>query len=542
MPSIPRVTGPSVASAPLPGVRQGLDIPIEAVSSGRMFEKAGRDISAAADKLDTAATRIQDQQDTDLVFQADTALKTAYLEYQNAANQRKGVNAWGLQQETTKWFDDNIAKIGATLTDRQRRVYEQRAAQLRLAGLDYYGRYELQERNAATELNNAANIDSAINVAASDPIDNNIAAAVKVIDQNTKANAKLFGWSPEVVNAKVTEATGKLHQQVLQGLIENDPMQAEQYLNAHRAEIPGAMLAELDKGVRIGTAKARSQEFADEVIATGLSEAEAVKHIREKYKGDEEDIYISEVRSRFAEIEAARNRAERAAADEAWRIIGDGGAIGDVPTNVLMQMDPRTRISLADYADKGGNVKTDWVVYSSLRDLARTDPQTFINTDLTGYFNRLAPAQREQLIDLKGSMGKADKVEDVATLDQQLSTAHNLLAITGADNAEARGKFDSAVQTLVNTAQTAKGKALTFEERQKIIDTMMLPGAIPGTFNDTEGRVYEFYGTPDADKFVLEVPTDERDAIVEEFKAKGVANPTDEQISRAYLIGKGIGE
>jgi hypothetical protein len=552
MARVPRVTGVSATTAAMPNVRQNLSAPAEAFggTAARQMAETGRNLSTAGNKLDDVATKIQEQTDLDLVFQADTALKNQYLEFQQSANNRKGVQAWGLAGETKKWFDDNITKIGGNLSERQKRVFLQRAETLRLQGLDYYGRYELDERNKATAASTEANTLSAIDVAASDPTPGNIAASTKLISQNADANARLFGWSPEVLAAKKAEDLGKLHQQVLQGLVENDPMQAEAYYNEHKAEIPGAMQAEIGKAVRIGTAKEKAQALVDKVMASGLSEAAALDMIRSEYSGDEEDIYVSAVKSRFNEIDAARNRAEKENRDAAYDAVARaGGDLSRVPAGVISRLGDYDRAQLDAYAERissGKAIKTDLETYDQLSKLAREQPEAFVDYDLLQHRSQLSDTDFKRFTDLKASLAKPEKVTDIATLEQQLTSRHEALGLTGSDTegakAAKRARFDKMARDALDGFKTREGREPTYKEREELLDRLMLPGTLKGSgvIWDDEARLYEVIDTSDADKFEITVPDDDRTRIVNSFKARGVNDPTDEQILQAYRRAKGI--
>lgn len=548
---VPRATNPTVSSNALPGVRQNLAVSADAYGgvAARSATAAGRDLAATGDKLDATASKIQEQVDLDLVFQADTALKSQYLEYQQTANTRKGVNAWGLAGETKKWFDDNIAKAGTGLTDRQRRVFLQRAETLRLSGMDYYGRYELDERNKATIVSAEANSLSAINVAASDPTAGNIAISTDLITKNAQARARMEGWSPEVLAAKTAEDIGKLHQQVLQGLVENDPMQAEAYYNEHKAEIPGSMQAEIGKAVRIGTAKEKAQALTDQVIASGMSEAQALDKIRTEYSGDEEDIYVSAVKSRFGEIEAARNKAERDNRDAAFNAIAEaGGDMSKVPAAVISRLDAYDRAQLETYGESlsaGKTVKTDLETYDRLSTLAREQPEAFVDYDLLKDRNSLSDTDFKRFSDLKANLAKPDKVSDIAALEQQLTSRHEALGLTGSDTdgakATNRAKFDKMARDALDAFKTQNGKEPTYKEREELLDRLMLPGTLKGSgvFVDDEARLYEVLDTADQESFELTVPDDDRTRIINSFKARDV-EPTEAQIVQAYRRAKGL--
>jgi len=176
---------------------------------------------------------------------------------------------------------------------------------------------------------------------------------------------------------------------------------------------------------------------------------------------------------------------------------------------------------------EGRTVKTDWTLYLDLRQQAIDAPQKFAQLDLREYVDRIGPAQLEQLVDMKGSLiermerpGKTPR--DVVTLTQQMNATMAALKIKRADD---KGRFISFVQAEVDDAAQAKGKPLTFDERQLIIDKAVLQGPDPDAWLWGEKRLYEL--TPEQRaRFKPNAPTDapatEVEALNDALRAQGL--------------------
>ena len=544
MARVPTVTGPTVALSAAPTVRQNISVSPESFGASTTFRQVGSDLTNIGDRINATAVRIAERQDADLVFQAETGLQTAWSDYQKSINQRKGVDAWGIHEQTKQWFDQNIKAFGAGLmNERQRALYNQTAIKTRLTGIDYAGRYEDDERQKSLVASNQARIDSNINIAAADPTAANVDNARSAIMRGVTAVGQLNGWAPEQVQTTIQESTGKLHTAILTSMLETDPLNAERYFEENKAEIPGTMQAGLAKNIRAGTSRVRAQSFADQVMASGMSQTQALADIRKNFDGEDEDTYVAEINRRFAEQEAARNRVEREASDMAWKELQRSGDINKIPTGVIAAMDPRAALALQNEAERraaGKDAQTDWSLYYQLRRRAIEQPGTFAQEDLTKYFDHLGKAQRETLIDLQGAASKPEKMQDAASLSQQLSAAHDIMG-WGTSDQEQKGKFDATVQNEIDAEQRAKGKTLTYQERQQVIDRMMAPGAVPGRlFGSNSRKYFETVGTPDQQNFTPTISDDDRQAIVNGLKAKGINNPSDDQVMRIYRRAKGL--
>jgi hypothetical protein len=544
MPRVPAVTGPSAELAPLPNVRQSIDAPVGAFAgSAQQAQQLGHALKSVEGAAATFFRERQEREDADMLLRAGTALTNEWVDQERQLRNRNGQDAWGATEDTKKWFDDAVKRNSEGLTnERQRLLFRRQAEALRARGVEYAGRHEDEQRKKSLVESGQASIVADINLAAADPSPDSIGKARTTIGNKVEAVGRLSGWTPEKIALEKQNQTGTLHTQVLQAMVENDPMKAEAYFAANKAEIPGVKHAEIEKTVRLGTTKVKAQAFADEAVKRGVPEADAIKLIREKYTGDEEDTFVTTLKGRIAEQHAARERLQGDAAEAAWGVIEQGGGWSAIPTKVQADMDPRTRIAIKNHLKEKANsaavdrTRTDWALYAQLREEAAADPAAFAKKSLVQHFDKLAPAQRESLLDLKAAAGKPDKTQDVVTLQQQLGIAHNLLKLGNGDQ-EKKGRFDAVTVQALNDARKVKGSDLTQDERQKVIDKMMIE-------NDSwffgGKRFYEVAGTPDAAKFTPTISDADRAGIVTAFKKRGVAAPTDAQILQAFKAAKGL--
>jgi hypothetical protein len=126
------------------------------------------------------------------------------------------------------------------------------------------------------------------------------------------------------------------------------------------------------------------------------------------------------------------------------------------------------------------------------------------------------------MIDLQAQIRDPEGRNGVATLENQLTHAHEILGFgTSTNDKSLMGQFDSAVMLAVQgELSRRKVKSLSFDERQNIIDRMMISGelntgffakAAPDSFVADLGKVfgigpdrryYQVVNTPDAANFV----------------------------------------
>jgi hypothetical protein len=222
-----------------------------------------------------------------------------------------------------------------------------------------------------------------------------------------------------------------------------------------------------------------------------------------KEKEQEERARAQEERSRIQQSRSDAEWAQRQNADAAWKMVAEGKTVAEIQRTapgVWRGMDGRDQVALLNDEKtrvNGNQTATDWNLYFELIAKAKTDEgRAELNKTLPNYYDRLAPAQRLDMISrIAAKPGSADDL-DALTLDQQVSDA-----MPGAKPKE-RGPFRTAVGTAVEAESRRIGRKLTQPERQQIIDQMVLEGGNPGDWRNKE--FYKVAGTPEADTFVPE--------------------------------------
>lgn len=536
MPRVPRVDGPSVAQQPM---NAGLVRTVEPVIN--------RQAADAARVLEVTSAEIQERADADELMRAEAEIKSRYLQWEGEAKQRRGQQAWGVAKEAGEWWDTQGQEVGQTLTSpRARALFEREVSKNRGLSLGAFSGYEAGQRRESLDQSANASIVGAINLAAANPQNLELLNATKAdIVKRNQMRAKLNGWAPEMATAKEQEYLTSLHKQVLQGLVDRDPEAAKAYFAANKAEIAGVDHADIEKVLKVGMSARKAQSFADEVMAAGMSEADALAKARSQFEGEEEKDAVAEIKTRFAERSTARERSQRDAADEAFGIYSRAGRLSAVPASVLARMDGRTILTLRQTAQAdadrlaGREVKlppTNWDRYYALRREALENPEAFKRRDLRAEFPNLGKPERESLIDLQAK--KPEELKDVATFEQQLSNMHDVLKLGGAGNQEKRGRFDQVATSVIQAEERRIGKKLSFDERQKHLDRLAIQGE--GGWFTSGKRLFEVAGTAEEGNFVPKITADTRKLIVQALSAEGVRQPTEEQIQARFRLKFGI--
>ena len=543
MPVVP-YREPQVDQRPLGGVRQ------ESVASPSLFStggerqlQSGKQLLSAGDELGKIAGDMQNRENADMIFRAETAIKTEYIGFEKQAREeRRGDAAKNLTKDAADWWEKRATEHASNLGNPvQKELFSKQVAKLRTQSMDSLSSYEADQRRVALNESATASMTASVNLAASQVGTPTERAAImgakddilKRLDVLAKING-YGGDSPEATalrDAKRAEALTNLHMQVIQNMVNADPSRAKAYFEANKSEINGSKFEAIENLYKIGDAKEKAQKTSDKLAAEGKGEAEGLAYIRQNLKGEEQAQAALEWKTRHAELTTARERSQKDAADEAYRIYARTGRISAIPADIVQKMDGKVWLLLTDHAEARAKrnsaevmPKTDWNKYYALRQLAIDRPDAFATRDLRQDFGYLGQAARESMIDLQTKVKKPDEMKDAATLQTQLSATHNLMQWGGQQHQEKKGMFDIAVTTAIANEEKNLGKKLDQAQRQKIIDRMLIDGEVlSGAWYlpDPNKRFFEVYGKGEAAKFNPAVPKDERDKIKDALTRAG---------------------
>lgn len=353
---VPTYDQPQVAPRALPGVRES------SVASPALFGVVGqqqtdlaKNLGAAGSILAAASQKMQDREDADMVFRAETAAKDDYLKYAETVRERRGQNAWGATKDTEKWFADqekvHSEKLG---NDNQRRLFGHTFTRLRLSALDFASRHEAEERRKSLEESAQASVVGSINLAAAEASNgkiDNVPTIKDDISKRVQVLSGLNGWDPERARVEESKLLTSMHKQVLQQLAISNPTGAKEYYKTYKDEIDGSERDGIEKIVKEGTLREVTQTAVDDIMLKGLPLRESLALARDKFSGEEEDEIARRVKERFSETEAAINLGQKKAADEAWKVISSGGGRAQVPPAIWKAMDGRDQTMILDHID-----------------------------------------------------------------------------------------------------------------------------------------------------------------------------------------------
>lgn len=553
MPTVPTYDNNVQQIRPLDGTKQSSiaspDL-FAGISGANNTSALGKALNNVGEVLD----KRQDEIDTATALNAEVATREAYMQFQTEARTRRGLAADGLAKDAEKWWDDQARLVTEKMTPNQQRLFKNRMQGTRLSTLDSLSQYQDAQVRAAKQEGALASIDSSIKLALDDPNNAGLASeAMRTIQITVSKLAAENGDTPEKAQMDMLKYTSQYHSGMLQNMIDGNPERAREYMNKYGAQMLPAARGQFDKSLEVAERNVKVFGEVSTAMSTAKSETEALSMVREKFANDADGMKLAvlEVKTRYKEQEEAQQQAQKQAFDRAWTIaVEQGKGRRGVDAQTWSMLTPQQRDSIEDELyqrtervrvandraetkrEKQDNIAA-WDNYYAIRQQARDNPQAFMNRNLREDFRMIPKEKREELIDLQAK--KPDELKDITTLDGQISLTVGALGIEKTE----KYKFESVVRDAVLAEQKKQGKPLNQEARQKIIDRMVIDGEVPGGAwyrNDKEGRAFEFYGTPDANKFI---PSD--DAIKQRFEKNKGRAPTSEELKaiKANLANKG---
>jgi hypothetical protein len=344
----------------------------------------------------------------------------------------------------------------------------------------------------------------------------------------------------------VLAGTTLAHANVITDLLSREKGDAaKQYFTDNIKEIDPAQRDKLRGMVMEGEAEARAQDKTQELLAKNKGDlTAALAEARATLRGKDEDAVVQRLKAIDAESSIIRERHQKDAADEAWRIYSKTGSFSKIPIALRDKMDGRDveaiknaqRMAIEHARGGAAKVNTeerDATFYEIFGDddaVARLRPEQIADMRRQGF----TAGQVGQLMRRKQSLEK--DAEAVALDNDQLKEAYDKAGVT---DKKTQGRIKSAAEAEVHQDQQRLGRPLDRTEKQKIINRQFLQVDTrhvgTGLFNkgdvSYEAKPYWQVG----DKNAIKVPDADRKRIEADLRAMGIRGLSDQQLRDLYL-------
>lgn len=519
-------------------------------------------IGQFAEAVGQVADTYEKERDAQAVFAARRQLddweRKALFDPTDGAVNKRGADAFDVPKKLTEDFDRVAGEVSQGLSsERQRQAFRDVLESRRGQITSWADKHSQKEREVYDHGEYEADIKTMTDRAAMFP--EKAAAEVDQIERRTIGYLRSKGRSEAEINATLADQRDRAHASVIASMLSSErDTEAAAYFDANKSRMSQGMRDTVGAQVQERSTLLNAQRNADELLKAGVSEKDALAQTRAKFQGKGEEVAAQQIRTRFAEAEAARLDRVREVSTSAWSVLMGKGSMSAIPPVLMAELRataPEEERQMRDWLQakaeraksdaQGKEPKTDWPTYTRLRDSAVSNPEQFIQEDLGKYAPYIAGPQLEQLQDLKDRLANPKEAKESIGTQRRVLTAVRELRLTGKRNEEKRGKFESAVTDALDAAREAKGgKPLTADEVQKEIDRLMIPGEVEsGSWWAADKNAFTFEISDDPDKmgrFVPTIPDADRARLMQKFQARGIAKPTEDQIMSAYKNLKGL--
>lgn len=546
MPRVPTYDNFQAAPNTLPQTR--MTLPEMPDVAGQQAQQMGQGLRSLGGEVGRIALDMAQQANQVRIDDGVTQYVKASTDLEIEALQIKGRNA--LERPDGKSLPDEYGEKAKNLAENieaglgnqvQREAFRQRVGQLQG---QFHRKLALHMVNAQKDYareQRQATLDTAVYRGGvlwgdADAVQQSTDAIRVTVDQQLKDDG--LDSDPKIREARMVEAMTPLHAAVLHGMVDGNRIDlARDYYAKNSATMSLQARANAMKVMEAGDFEKRTQDQADTLYSKHKGNiSAALTDARTNLSGKEEDAVVTRLKNYDAERVALRERGQKDAADQAWRIYAQSGGMGKIPPSVLAAMDGRDLEALRRTAraeSEAREVKTDPNIYYALT-LAATQDPSFKNEDLRRYFDRLSPTDRKHFIDLQAKTAKPEDIDQVATAQQQVNAVIKSLHFED----EQAGIFTMQANKALFAAQQEKGRALNQEERQKVLDRLVLQGETRGVLWNSSARAFEAdaAGKPFVPKFS---DADMRKATAALQRA-GIAKPTEAQIEATLKAVYGV--
>jgi hypothetical protein len=308
-----------------------------------------------------------------------------------------------------------------------------------------------------------------------------VASGVQNITEALQAQGVREGIPADAIKVIIADKVSTLHAGVIASAVDGGSLDyARTYLEENKDALTTEARLRAIKVLDEGDFEVRTQTGAENSMAeAGGDAAKALEIARKKFKGKEEDAVVQRIKAFDSERVALREREQKTAADEGWKLASQGRA----PTpSMYAAMDGRDAAAIRKHLVEGTPTKTNitkWLEFTNLppatiaamspTDLLREYGPHFADADIRNANEMMRAAKG-----LEGGKASQEGLQLMTTADLVKRSAREIgiLPEKGQPSAGQEASFDdfrNAMQTKVNAWEAANGKKATPEVLQEML-------------------------------------------------------------------------
>lgn len=547
--AVPNVRGSSNASAASFGGAQAADLK----DLGSSLVSAGDGVTKAAAVY---TVQSQDRKDKALVRdnlnQAEDEMRRLEGDLRRPENRERAIDAYSHAQ---KDFNETRKKyLNALGNDRQRELFTASFDSQMNGALDRA--YALQETSRVQyekitrDAQNQSAVENAV-AARTDPKE--ILNSELTIIANTRAENA--GLPKDVVNASVAMAKNNLHTSVVNALVQEDPVMAQKYLEQYKDKFNPTSYEALKTDTDQKAFDWTVRTTADKLISTGMNEQQIEAAVAEVKDPKKADALRARIKDGLELRNVARDIAQKETIYSEWNNVMKGGPVpyGRISGSEVKAMETYKKAEFAGFAPESDRGILMQLGRLSDQQLKEVDEVTMAGygkslnrDDFNVIFNRYRELRRgsqvgiepEKLTQIRTDSAMVGDALKAVGIDPGKSTKFRKLKQAEENAADQLivNDLSRSFEREINDAQLAKGRKLYPEEKQQILDGLMIKGKVRKGLSNRDTYVFQADEADINEKnfSIKEIPAGIQEQMNEAFKLRGIA-PTPDNIKNYYL-------
>jgi len=529
MPQVPVYGEPQVRTEALRPVMQRTP---DVSSGARALAQGLNDIGEAADRIDLRNAQAK-------AAEVESSITSDWLKW-DAENRNKfrGANADGYAPAAEAWWKAAAENAGKDLSPRAKNLAGQSLRSKQVAAMGNVLTFTGAEKERHADETYSADVNTTIQFAVTS---GDVAGGAQQVRDKAAVLGARKNWTTEQVQAEANKNLSALHLAHVTKLASTNAEAAQAYYNAakDRNEIAFAAQGRIEEVLKGEGDNQFSRAKAAELMTLTPEQRKAeFAKITDPDRLEKTQIAFKNM---LAIEKEAENQIKDAAEEQAWKLFNSGRP---VPADLLDKMDqsvavPRLKEAQRSRADRllnGRTVKTNPENLAKVYDMMRDDPEKFKTLKMATLTESFSTTDIEQIARIQRDMLKPDGAKDVATTTQLMGT------YTGGWKPEKRAVFERAAYDELNTEEKAKGRALTYDEKKKALDRLILSGEVVSGSIFTPDPNKQLYETTPEERarFVPTMTSNDKKLVRNALIAEGNQNPTEAQIMERFKLAKGI--
>jgi hypothetical protein len=543
MPKVPTYDGLQVGADTLNPVQiQPFQDSGEAGKDAQMIGKGMLQAGTGITKMMLRQKKLDDQAAYD---KANATLNEWEFGWQKENQDRKLEKANGM---TNDFFTQHAEKVEELAQTLPQEVQDKFRFKMRDQGISQAKRWSIYEAGQKHEFRLSANqaslttyTNKAINA---DDQGSDFVDAMSELRDLLDQRLDLQGVTDQKVKDAAWRATqADVYVGRTRALLDKDPVQALGYWKGVRQFVEDSKLRQdYDEKLKVSAEQNEAETWVESEFDNINGRGTLAQRITDKYEGKQEDVAMATFQRLMAADATSKAIVKDQNSKAAWKMVR-------TPDNIKRSLNaiPKTQqLWLQENAPDVWNGLLDWQafkdvetnpeVFLKLSELKDTQPAEFKKIGLDQYRGQLSNSDLESLSKAQNTI---DKDMQTQSRDKQIKNVYQEMGWTSKDlskQAEFRKAYDAAEEEF---QKGHGGKPPNQQERQQIIDRLLLDGEVDGWLWNSDKKLYQVIGTEDAGKFSFTVPDVDREEIKRALIKSG-QTPNEVNIQRMYRTKLGF--